>query len=254
MRLPPEDAVKILDLFCGAGGAAMGLRRAFPDAEITGVDLAPMPGYPFRFVQADAMTFPLEGYDLIWASPPCQGYSIMRNLPWLKHKDYPLLIEPTRARLVAAGVSYVIENVMGAQRKARMHAGWLCGTMFWLPFYRHRLFETNWPWMQPGHASHKVTIGSQSANRPRRTQTAILPNIVSDWRNGLKRTGLADWQNGRAVGVGHAKGWKIAAAAMGIDWMQASELTQAVPPAYSFFLGRQLQAALAFRTLRERLP
>lgn len=226
---------KVLDLFCGGGGAAMGLHRAWPDAEITGVDINPQKNYPFKFVQADAMTFPLEGYDFIWASPPCQGYSIMRNLPWLKGKEYPMLIEPTRERLRAVGVPYIIENVMGAQRKAKMAAGWLCGTMFGLPFYRHRLFETNWPWMQPGHESHKTVIGSQATGRPRRTETYILPSIVSDWNSGHKGNGA------QRVGaaVGHAAGWKVAASAMGIDWMKREDFTQAVPPAYSEFLARQ---------------
>lgn len=235
----------------------MGLHRAFLDAEITGVDIAPMPRYPFKFIQANAMTFPLVGYDLIWASPPCQGYSIMRNLPWFKHKDYPMLIEPTRERLKATGVPYIIENVMGAQKKARMHAGWLCGTMFGLPFYRHRLFETNWDWMQPGHPRHTLlghprserwiyggTVKGLSGGMAGMDIKPGALNIVSDWHNGVKRTGLAGWQSDKAVGVGHAKGWRIAAAAMQIDWMKQAELTQAIPPAYSEYIGRQLRAVL----------
>lgn len=110
-----SNRLKVLDLFCGAGGAAMGLQRAWPNAEITGVDNRPMAHYPFNFILADAMTFPLEGYDFIWASPPCQGYSIMRNLPWLREKEYPLLIAPTRERLIVSDVPYCIENVPGAK-------------------------------------------------------------------------------------------------------------------------------------------
>lgn len=226
--------MRVLDLFSGAGGAAVGLYRAgFTD--ITGVDIRPQPHYPFKFVLADAMTFPLEGYDFIWASPPCQGYSIMRNLPWLKHREYPLLIEPVRERLKAWGGLYIIENVMGAQKKARMHAGWLCGTMFGLPFYRHRVFETNWPWMQPGHETHRVTIGSQSINRSRRSETFFFETARVKTRTELQKSNGAQ-KNG--VGIGHAAGWQQAAAVMGIDWMNRAELTQAIPPAYSEFLGR----------------
>ncbi len=150
--------MKVLDLFCGDGGAAVGLSRAFPDAEITGVDIEDhSKGYPFTFVQADAMTFPLDGYDLIWASPPCQGYSVMRHLPWNKDKAYPLLIAPTLDRLRGQSVPYILENVMGA-RKALPNALWLCGTMFGKRFYRHRLFETNFAWFQPLHPSHTSRV------------------------------------------------------------------------------------------------
>ena len=236
----------------------MGLHRAFPDAEITGVDVKPMPRYPFRFVQADAMTYPLEGYDLIWTSPPCQGYSIMRNLPWLKGKDYPMLIEPIRERLRTAGAPYIIENVMGAQKKAKMHAGWLCGTMFGLPFYRHRVFETNWDWMQPGHPIHTVIVHPRSARwvyggtkkgipNAGYANWAANPNIVSDWNGGTKIHRRPDGSVStlaHQAGIGHAKGWRIAAAAMNIDWMKAAELSQAIPPAYSQFLGEQLKTRL----------
>src|SRR5215471_16089205 len=102
---------KLLDLFCGAGGAAMGYHRAGFD--VTGVDNRPQPRYryPFTFVQADAMTFPLAGFDAIHASPPCQGYSVTASL---HDAEYPKLIELVRASLSAAGVPYVIENVAGA--------------------------------------------------------------------------------------------------------------------------------------------
>src|ERR1041384_7597678 len=101
---------RALDLFCGAGGAAMGLYRA--GFEVTGVDLKPQPSYPFRFIQADALTFPLAGYDFIWASPPCQAHTAMRTMP--DAKKHPDLIPATRDLLRRSGLPYVIENVEGA--------------------------------------------------------------------------------------------------------------------------------------------
>ena len=98
--------------------------------------------------------------------------------------------------------------------------------MFGLPFYRHRAFETNWFWMQPGHVPHQVVIGGQSVNLPRRGETFIHPK-----GNGAQKLGVA---------VGHAAGWRIAAAAMNIDWMKRAELTQAIPPAYCEFIGAGL--------------
>ena len=228
----------------------MGYHRAGFD-EIVGVDNRPQARYPFEFVQADALEYVAEHgceFDAIHASPPCQGYSIMRNLPWLKDREYPLLIEPTEELLNATGKPWVIENVMGAH----LPAGWLCGTMFGLPFYRHRAFAGNWFWMQPGHPKHRVVIGSEKTNRPRRGETFIFsdaedsqthPNPVNtEWRkthdgNGAQKSGVA---------VGHAKGWRIAAEAMGIDWMKREELTQAIPPAYTEYIGHELIKHLGF--------
>jgi len=226
--MPGERRQRLLDLFCGAGGAAMGYHRA--GFEVVGVDIEAQPHYPFEFHHGDAMTWPLEGFDAIHASPPCQGYSIMRNLPWLREKVYPLLIEPTRERLIAAGVPYVIENVAGARRSARrpdgMQAGWLCGGMFGLPFYRHRYFETNWFWMQPGHPRHQFTV------RNGRTLGARARDIV---HNGAQRVG---------ANVGHAAGVQEAREAMGIDWMSRDEITQAIPPAYTEYIGGWLMKVL----------
>jgi len=149
--------MRILDLYSGAGGAAQGLHQAFPFAEIVGVDIVPQPHYPFGFVQADALDFPLDGYDFVWASRPCQGYSVMRHLPWNAHKIYPLLIEPTRARLRAWGGPYIIENVMGARRQMPS-SPYLCGTMFGKRFYRHRLFEAPFMWFSPLHPGTRTML------------------------------------------------------------------------------------------------
>ena len=238
--------MKLLDLFAGAGGAAMGYSRA-GFTEITGVDIAVQPRYPFRFVQGDALEYLAahgREYDAIHASPPCQGYSIMHNLPWLRGRDYPLLILPTLEMLEALGKPYVLENVMGARHGAKgltkrgleahgLKAGWLCGTMFGRPFYRHRLFATNWLWLAPGHPKHR---GRRLSGK----------NLYEDpFHDAVGRSTLTNWQNGaEGVGIGHAKGWRLAAEAMEIDWMKRAELTQAIPPFYAEHIGRQLMEVL----------
>lgn len=200
----------IADLFCGAGGAAMGLHRAGFD--VVGFDIEPQKNYPFDFVQQDALTVDLSPFDAVWASPPCQAYSIMRNLPWLRDKEYPRLIAPTRRMLEAGRKPWIIENVMGAH----LPAGWLCGTMFGLPFYRHRSFESDWFWMQPGHPKHRATV------RNGRTHGARARDVVFG-TDGSGSSGVAAVRE-----------------AMNISWMTQAELSQAIPPAYSEYLGTQL--------------
>jgi DNA (cytosine-5)-methyltransferase 1 len=130
---------RLLDLFCGAGGAGMGYHRA--GFTVIGVDLNPQPHYPFEFHQADALTFPLDGYDAIHASPPCQHYSKMSLCKPGLADTYPDLVEPTRQRLAAAGVPYIIENVEGAPL---IEPTRICGSGLGMRLQRHRLFETNW--------------------------------------------------------------------------------------------------------------
>jgi len=230
----------------------MGYSRAGFD-EIVGVDInindkgKPMHlerSYPFKFVEGDALEYLAEHgqeFDAIHASPPCQAYSIMHNLPWLKGREYPELILPTREMLEELGKPYVIENVMGARHGAPgierrglgahgMQAGWLCGTMFGLPFYRHRLFETNWFWMQPGHPKH-LTRSAGKVETVTATGTTDPGYGLTQWHETFSQ---------RNMGIGHAKGWRLAAAAMGIDWMKREELTQAIPPAYTELIGKAL--------------
>jgi DNA (cytosine-5)-methyltransferase 1 len=149
---------KALDLFCRAGGVSEGLRRAGFD--VVGVDIldcakaynkgpgSPEHENPARFVRADALTYPLEGFDLICASPPCQAHSVLRRLT--KGKEYPELIPQTRERLMASGIPYAIENVPGSPLEGSLLV--LCGTMFGLgtpdgraELRRHRHFETSFP-------------------------------------------------------------------------------------------------------------
>jgi DNA (cytosine-5)-methyltransferase 1 len=205
---------RLLDLFCCAGGAAMGYHRAGFD--VTGVDITPQPRYPFRFIQADALDV-LAGWDLscfeaIHASPPCQGYSrAMRHLAGIA----PLLIDSVREWLKAAGVPWVIENVPGAPLPVQTdlfgaHGVELCGTMFGLPIWRHRLFECSSPVTAPRGCDHSI--------QPMNPHCAV--------RRGGRTTESA---------------WR---AAMGVGWMAQVEGRQAIPPAYTELIGAQLLAAI----------
>jgi len=180
------------------------------------------------------MTYPLDGFDAIHASPPCQGYSVMRNLPWLKNKEYPLMIQPVRELCIASGLPYVIENVMGARYRAGMEHGiergayWLCGTMFGLPFYRHRLFESNVYWLKPMHPKHVRRIRAKA-------------HRGSD----VVQSGITAWSANANDAHGHAsKGVALVRQAMGIDWMTGAELSQAIPPAYTLHVGDFLMRAV----------
>ena len=257
--------MRLLDLFCGAGGAARGYQQA--GFYVVGVDINPQPRYAGdEFVQADAMTYPLDGFDAIHASPPCQHYSIMRNLPWLRDKEYPALIEPVRELLKLSGVPWVIENVYGARRSARrpdgMQAGWLCGQMFGLPILRHRMFETSFFWLQPSHIPHWGTVrnGRMLGSRARDVVTVAdnrgmeLTRRVNELHPAVSMTGgLERGLHGNHGGngaqtidanVGHAAGFEAAKLAMGIDWMRREELTQAIPPVMTEYIGRALMAVL----------
>jgi DNA (cytosine-5)-methyltransferase 1 len=126
---------RLLDLFCGAGGAAVGYHRAGFD--IVGVDIHPQPRYPYEFHQADAMTWPLDGYDAIHASPPCQLYSISTVMH--DRSQYPDLLDATRTRLMATGAVYVIENVPGAPLRNWVQ---VCGSgLGMVRIRRHRRFR-----------------------------------------------------------------------------------------------------------------
>lgn len=233
------NEVTLLDLYCGAGGAGVGYSQA-GFKRIIGVDIKPQPNYPFDFVQADALEYLASHhhqYDAFHASPPCQGYSIMHNLPWLRGREYPLLILPTLEMLETLGKPFVLENVMGAKHGAKglrkrgleahgLKAGWLCGTMFGKPFYRHRLFATNWLWLAPPHRKHTARIRPGHSLAGRAREKVFAANRMS---------GLVE-----GCGIGHAKGWRLAAEAMGIGWMTRHELTQAIPPVYTELIGRQL--------------
>jgi DNA (cytosine-5)-methyltransferase 1 len=199
-----------LDLFCKAGGAAMGYHRAGFD--VVGVDIEPQPRYPFRFIQADALTFPLAGFDLIHASPVCKGYSATAVL---NHVTHPRQIQAVRGRLAASAIPYVIENVEGAPLRDPVS---LCGAMFpGLRTYRHRQFEASFPVPQPPEPPHLDPLAKMG--RPPRPGEWIQV-------------------------VGHFSGVTAARGAMGITWMNRDELAQAIPPAYTEYVGRTALACL----------
>ena len=211
---------RVLDLFCGGGGCGMGYQRA--GFEVVGVDIARQPHYPFEFVQADAIEYVrVHGreFDLIHASPPCQLYSVTASL---SNGNHPDLVGPTRDALLAVGKPYVIENVEGAPLDNPLT---LCGTMFGLQVLRHRLFEI-WPnpiWFLPYTCKHD---GISTGNRHYRNGYTDTPSLEDGFKfvTVVGSNYLAD--EGRM--------------AMGIDWMPKSKLSQAIPPAYTEWIGKQL--------------
>jgi DNA (cytosine-5)-methyltransferase 1 len=206
----------LLDLFCGAGGAAMGYHRAGFD--VVGVDIAPQPHYPFEFVQGDALSPPvdLSTFDAIHASPPCQAYSTTASLHRTAHPDLYLR---TRSRLCLTGKPWVIENVIGAPY------GWgtvLCGGMFGLRVRRHRNFESSLLLMTTEHRCPSESID-------------------------VTGTGGRSERKDKSTGGEHRKPRSMAEAseAMGIDWMTRREISQAIPPAYTEWIGSRLIESLA---------
>jgi DNA (cytosine-5)-methyltransferase 1 len=208
---------RLLDLFCGAGGAAMGYHRAGFD--VVGVDIQPQPNYPFEFVQDDALalmsTWPWwdePPFDAIHASPPCQAYTDLKARH--RHIDHPDLVEPTQDLLRSTGLPYVIENVPGAPLLDPIT---ICGSSVGLGVRRHRLFETNWSLMAPSCAH-----GAQHPQFDVYEHGRWIKSSVA-----------------RVYGHGGGKGdgWPDA---MQIDWMTRRELAQAIPPAYTELIGHQL--------------
>ena len=207
--------MKMLDLCCHAGGAAWGYHLAGFD--VTGIDIKPMPGYPFQFIQSDALTFPLDGFDAVHAAPPCQLWSAYRRRPGLTARSYPDLIGSLRARLTAWGGPYVIENVPGSPLREPVT---YCGSSFGLDVRRHRWFESNVPLNAPP-CDHSW----QTPRFPPATNRANLRRTVEV---GVYRIPLA-----------------VQRQAMGISWMTLSQLSQATPPAYTEHIGRQLMRTQA---------
>jgi len=204
---------RLLDLFCGAGGAAMGYHRAGFD--VVGVDIVDQPHYPFWFWQGDALEFPFDDFDAVHASPPCQAYSQAALSQRNNGKEYPDLLAVTRKSLEASGVPWVIENVPGAPMRADFK---LCGCRFGLALRRMRWFETSW---------HAFDFG------PPCSHDGPVVSVVGH--------GTPSWVRQK---LGYNPTIHDYRAAMGIDWMNRNELSQAIPPAYCQFIGEQLLAAI----------
>lgn len=216
---------RLLDLFCGAGGAVVGYHRAGFD--VVGVDIAPQPRYPYTLIQADALGFLAnlgQSFDAIHASPPCQDHSTTKALGGPHGTGWMLIA--ARDRLAAQSVPWVIENVEGAPLARQpdllgANGLVLCGCMF--PelrglLYEARLFETSFPVPQPSHCPHRWA------------QTKMgRPPVPTEC---LQVTG-------------HFSGVAEAQRRMGVDWMTQGELAQAIPPSYSAYVGEHLLEHLA---------
>lgn len=219
---------RLLDLFCCAGGAAEGYYRAGFD--VVGVDIEPRPRYPFEFHQGDALSlnpdglFESFGVVAIHASPPCQRFSDLAKRNG-NADAWPDLIAPTRALLAASGMPYVIENVEGAPLR---NSVMLCGTMFpGLRVLRHRLFESNVLILAPPHGKHPLVFTRDK----RKAHYGKLDD----------RTAFVQVTGGGNCSIAAARD------AMGISWMTKEELNEAIPPAYTEHIGRQLLTALSER-------
>lgn len=213
---------RLLDLFCGAGGAGMGYHRAGFD--VVGVDINPQPNYPFEFHQSDALeTIDIltrnhsRLYSAVHASPPCQHFSQMSLCRPGLQDEYPDLVDPVRQLLRRSGLPYVIENVVGAPLENPVQ---ICGSGLGMTLQRHRLFESNVAlWGVPcahGQNPWNDAYGHATGRKRRRVP------VIGEWRipKGLQEE------------------------AMGIDWMTLPELSEAIPPAYTEHIGRQLIAHL----------
>jgi DNA (cytosine-5)-methyltransferase 1 len=237
---------KALDLFCGAGGATKGLQRA--GFYVVGVDIKPQPRYcGDEFIQADAMEgWPglQDDFDFIWASPPCQAHTVLRKM-W-NSKQHVDLVTPTRERLAILKVPWAIENVPGAPLG---FSAKLCGTMFDLrtpcgaELRRHRYFETSFLVTVPKCHHGKSCVGVYGGHVRDRCRTVGIygegvRDLSHDRRRTITVTGSTPQQNVVRNRVRQTYTPDDAAKAMGIDWMTLAELCQAIPPAYSEYIGK----------------
>ena len=206
---------KLLDLYCCAGGASFGYEQAGFD--VTGIDIEPQPKYRGKFIQTDAIEYlkaNWQNFDAVHASPPCQKHSMASMQFRLTGKEYPDLIAPTRKAIIETGLPYIIENVPGSPLINPVE---LCGAMFGLRTYRHRLFESNFEIKVPEHPKH----------------------IAKNAKMGRKAKPEEFIQY-----VGHFSGVKEVGEMLGLNWFGQYELAQSIPPAYTKFIGEQLLSFL----------
>lgn len=214
--------MKALDLFCGAGGATRGLQLA--GFHVTGIDIRPQRRYcGDLFIQADALRPPvrLADFDFVWASPLCERFTrCWRGQP---HR-----------LLLAVGVPFVLENVIGAPLRADLL---LTGAMFGLPIVRDRIFECH------GFAV-PFALAPQHRGTTRRGDLAM----VAGGGGAMKGWNRAHWDDpvtrDRLRRRNSVSGWREA---MGIDWMDRRTLAKAIPPAYSEFIGCAVASQLRAR-------
>lgn len=202
----------LLDLFCGAGGAAVGYHRAGFD--VVGVDIEPQPNYPFPFVQADALNppFDLASFDAIHASPPCQRFSPSTPNP----DKWPDLVDPMRQVLLASGKPYVMENVRHAGLAGHLM---LCGSMFGLQVQRHRIFELS---------DHTPLLLSPSCNH--RAWADGRPWVVVGEPGGFNQGAMGGQNRHKYQDLAHAQ------TLMEMSWTETErEVCEAIPPAYAEF-------------------
>lgn len=236
----------ILDAYCGAGGAAVGYWRALNgNCTIVGVDIEPQSRYPFYFVRGDAIAFIRNfGYlfDFIHASPPCQVHSIITP-DRTKHTDH---IAPTREALQAIDTPHVIENVTGAKDHLR-NPVMLWGAQFNLKVYRHRLFECSLPVDAPAHYFHH---DNAAAAGHKRVEYDGKSEVFAVAPNGKRKSGTRSITRKEFVSVtGGFSGIDYCKWAMGIDWMIGKELSQAIPPAMTHYIGSQMFRGIGYETI-----
>ncbi len=203
--------IKLLDLYCCGGGAGHGYELAGFD--VTGVDIVEQPRHRGKFIKSDAINFALNHhheFDVIHASPPCQAYSMASKQYRLSGKEYDDLIEPTRQALKAIGKPYIMENVPGSPLVNPIE---LCGAMFGMRTYRHRLFESNMPIAAPPHPAHDAP--NAKMGRPPKDGEFIQY-------------------------VGHFPGVGLVRDMTGLHWLGQKELAQSIPPQYTEYLGKQI--------------
>jgi DNA (cytosine-5)-methyltransferase 1 len=217
--------VRALDLFCGGGGASAGL--VWAGYEVTGVDIKPQEHYPFAFGKADVLMLPVDWlatFDLIWASPPCQRYTNSARQARSTHR-HPDLVPPVRRMLERAGVPFVIENVLAAPLRRDLL---LCGSMFGLQLVRHRIFEVHgFHVPQPRHEPHHPEFVS-----PHGSPGLPVAEEIERWRSKPRRQSLPRERHGSE------EEWRRG---LGIDWLDWKGLKEAIPPAYSRYIGEALR-------------
>lgn len=239
----------ILDLFCGAGGASAGYARAFPEATIVGIDIVAQPNYPYSFVQGDALEAELDGFDLIHASPPCHDFSKVTGGDRLRNgpKGTAWMLDAITERLRASGTPWAVENVEtapmpgrpvrapGTRRPHRRTAPdtpvsfRLCGSMFGLDVQRHRRFITSFP-VTPMECAHHIWTPRFRSLDGAAIRAGRLAKVVG--------------VHGRCQYAGEKE---LRERAMEIDWMTTMELTQAIPPVYTEWIGYHIERSTESR-------